>query len=801
MSSEEIDEISWDEATNQILMIAVVATENAANALHQLKAIAPEYDISFQPSKSTDPIPTAGYAIYFIECRLMGIFEDLQRIRNIRQARPLVPIIAISENADPTFQAGIYSSGATEVINPNVDAQLLKMKLTSYIKLSESGTILEIKNQESIRAMKSLREALDNLKKEMNSRIAAESEKAIAQKQAEQHKQIREIMDHLSEGYFWVTSDKKISEQTSKSCAIIFGKEIAGLEIGGQAGPCLGFEDESKEGHMAACLDQLFENFMPTSVTLSMMPRKVILSNQKIIMFDYTIIENNEKNPEKVIIQAKDITAIEEQNKKNESIHNKSQILINILRSKETFQNFVTDFAKMIQDLLASGINDSVLANRILHTLKGNSALFGLSDVAHIIHETEGLISKSQKEELKGILVDYAAKIESSLKDFLSENKDVLQVTYGAQAEKFVIDSAVIDSLQEISSRCSEDIKKEIEGTLDLIKMRPASFFTSMYESAVRKIATMKEKKIDFKLSGLDVKIDVKRYEPVFKNIIHAIRNSCDHGIETPSERRALGKGDIGTVELNIKQDGKSGIYIQIKDDGKGLDVEALKEKAIEGGIASKEKLESMTREQIFELIFLDGLSTAKEVTDISGRGVGMSALKSIVEELGGNIKTSSVLHQGTTLDLFIPHKKKVHDVKEKMRSGFSIMICEDEQALSQIYTEALTRKGFKVKAFDNGMDALLELSQQNYDLIITDLRMPGLGGETVVKKIRELSNETMTTPIIVISGFVSEQIRTELSQYSQVSILEKPVAIRKIIPVIEENLGIAQQVAPIPAA
>ena len=780
--------IDWEQAASQIDVMVVTNQEEVTNLLHQVKVVAPVYNFEFKPPSEDVAEAVAGYAIFIVEVRIMTVFDDLQKIRAIRQARPMVPIIAISKNDDPTFQSGIYEAGGTEVIAPSINPQILGLKLDSSSKLSEAGQVLEIKNQESIRAMKSLREANENLKKEMHSRIEAESQKAIAEKQAEQHKQIREIMDHLSEGYFWVTKDKKISEQTSASCAKIFGLDIANYVIGSENK--LGFEDPNKEGHLSACLEQIFDDFMPESVTLSMIPSKCRLNNEKIITFDYTIIRDKEDAPEKIIVQAKDITEEEKERQKSEELQRESQKLINILRNKESFSNFVTDFRKLIEEIKSVGMEDTVVAKRILHTLKGNSALFGLTEVAHTIHDIETQAADLENDAITENIPKYCEAIEGKLVTFLETHNDILQIGYGEQVEKFVIDSNVLSSLYEISEELPAEQQQNLKETLDLIKMRPISFFTALFENTVKKVASLGAKKIHFQLSGLDLKVDVERLESLFQNLIHALRNSCDHGIETPDERLAAGKPEVGTVQMSFVRDEAVGMHIQIKDDGKGIDPSSVRRKAVAMKVKSEDEVAQLSDDEAIELIFCDGISTAQEVSDISGRGVGMSALKERVEELGGHIKTTTEVSKGTTFDIVIPDNKNEDSLAAKFERGFKIMICEDEEALAQIYSEILSRKGFLVNAFDNGMDALLELSKESYDLIITDLRMPGLGGETVVQKIRELSNGADAVPVIVISGYVSDETREELSSYSRVKILEKPVGIRKILPVIEETLG-----------
>jgi len=135
---------------------------------------------------------------------------------------------------------------------------------------------------------------------------------------------------------------------------------------------------------------------------------------------------------------------------------------------------------------------------------------------------------------------------------------------------------------------------------------------------------------------------------------VHIIRNSCDHGLETPEDRTAKGKPETGTVVLSASQEG-SNIIIQVRDDGRGLDVEAIAAKAVERGLATQAEIDKMPRQEIFRFIFEAGFSTAKKITDVSGRGVGMDVVRTNIEKLNGLIELESEKDVGTTLTIKLP--------------------------------------------------------------------------------------------------------------------------------------------------
>ena len=136
--------------------------------------------------------------------------------------------------------------------------------------------------------------------------------------------------------------------------------------------------------------------------------------------------------------------------------------------------------------------------------------------------------------------------------------------------------------------------------------------------------------------------------------MIHLIRNAADHGIESPALRTAAGKPPQGTIGLDAFHRG-SNIIIRVSDDGKGLDADRIRAKAVEKGLVSPADAESMTRQQIYQLIWLPGLSTADKITDVSGRGVGMDIVRSKISELSGTIEVESESGRGTTFTIKLP--------------------------------------------------------------------------------------------------------------------------------------------------
>ncbi|GAA3914372.1 chemotaxis protein CheA [Litoribacillus peritrichatus] len=197
-----------------------------------------------------------------------------------------------------------------------------------------------------------------------------------------------------------------------------------------------------------------------------------------------------------------------------------------------------------------------------------------------------------------------------------------------------------------------EQNTRELQESVMRIRMLPISFTFSRFPRLVRDLSKAMDKKIDLVLLGENTELDKTVMEKIGDPMVHLIRNSLDHGIEKPADRLAAGKPETGTITLNAFHQGGN-IVIQIIDDGKGLDRDRILMKAIENGLVSKD--DNLTDEQIYELIFHAGFSTAETISDISGRGVGMDVVRRNIQELNGSVEVQSMPGEGSTFTIRLP--------------------------------------------------------------------------------------------------------------------------------------------------
>ncbi|MFC7249144.1 chemotaxis protein CheA [Halomicroarcula sp. GCM10025324] len=210
-----------------------------------------------------------------------------------------------------------------------------------------------------------------------------------------------------------------------------------------------------------------------------------------------------------------------------------------------------------------------------------------------------------------------------------------------------------VDSAGETLNELDK-ITANLQNTVMDMRLIPLKKVVGKFPRLVRDLSRELEKDVDFEIEGEDIELDRTILTEISDPLMHILRNSVDHGIESPAEREAAGKDPTGHITLRASRE-RDHVIIEVEDDGAGLDVEGIKQKAIEKGVRSPEELEAMDDSAIYDLIFHPGFSTADEVTDTSGRGVGMDVVHDTVTQLDGSVDVDSTPGEGTTVALRLP--------------------------------------------------------------------------------------------------------------------------------------------------
>lgn len=219
----------------------------------------------------------------------------------------------------------------------------------------------------------------------------------------------------------------------------------------------------------------------------------------------------------------------------------------------------------------------------------------------------------------------------------------------GGEMDEF--DNARLEKLRDGLAQLERNTR-ELQESVMQIRMLPISFSFNRFPRLVHDLSSKLGKKVDLKISGESTELDKTVMEKIGDPLVHLVRNSLDHGIESPEERLAKGKPETGVVELNAYHQGGN-IVIEISDDGGGLPAEKILAKARDRALVAAD--EQLSREQILDLIFEPGFSTAEVVSDVSGRGVGMDVVRRNIKDLGGAIEVDSAPDEGTTFRIRLP--------------------------------------------------------------------------------------------------------------------------------------------------
>lgn len=324
-----------------------------------------------------------------------------------------------------------------------------------------------------------------------------------------------------------------------------------------------------------------------------------------------------------------------------------------------------------------------------------------------------------------------------------------------------------LEKLHEGLSQLERNTRELQESVLQ-IRMLPISFSFSRFPRLVRDLSSKMGKNIELKMVGENTEVDKTVLEKISDPLVHLVRNSLDHGIETPEIRAAAGKPEVGTLELHAYHEGGD-IIIKVIDDGAGLNKERIKQKAIEQGLVSDG--EEITDEKIYNMIFQAGFSTAEKVTDVSGRGVGMDVVRRNIRDLGGNVSIMSNDGDGSTVTIRLPLTLAILDGQlasigdetyiislvsiveslqmktEKISSitGESEFYRLRDEYIPIIRVNQLFEMGKGYSELDNGLLVVVESDGQQVGLFVDEL----LGQQQVVIK----SLETNFTQIQGVSG------------------------------------------------
>ncbi len=446
--------------------------------------------------------------------------------------------------------------------------------------------------------------------------------------------QVETLLNNSAEGFLSFSKELIINKEYSKECETMFGRKIDGIQIAQ-----LMFEgDENSAGLLTKNLERVFasEDDFKTQTLISLLPT-VYKINGLFLSAKYKKLENNN-----MMLVLDDITAelaLKEQVAEEQM---RLKFVVTVFKEKEDIQGAIKDFKLFLKINLDSSNTQTLY--RDIHTFKGIFAQFNFYHTAQALHETESRIS-----ETSGIQKEQTDKLQAAFDKDMATLYDILGYDIFGGGEKLSVELADLELLEQNIDALSP---QEIRLRLRQLRYRPFCELLSSYPKFCSALAKRLGKEIEeFRIEGAEFRVDTSVYYPFARSLVHLFRNALDHGIESPDERVENGKSEEGKIRCAATLE-NGAIIVTVSDDGRGIDTKRLIQKA--------EKLNIEIPENPLMLVFEDALSTQEGVSQLSGRGVGLGALREEAKKLGGSIEVSSQFRRNTIFKCIIPLQNEV---------------------------------------------------------------------------------------------------------------------------------------------
>lgn len=512
--------------------------------------------------------------------------------------------------------------------------------------------------EEMISELKTARVQLEDYSKNLEKMVEERTEE-VRQANA----MLKAIMNSLGQGFLVFDKDGKIGEIYTKACLEVLETDPSNKTIA----EVLRIKDEDLEQFSKWSM-ATFSQALPFASMKELAPQLFCHSKGKHITLDYFPIENEQKELKNIVLVATDRTREYEANMALEKERAFAQMIVKLIKNRTNFSDFLVSVESAI-DLVKNIANSKEISIdfnhlfRVLHTIEGEAGAFHASEIRLEARRFQSFIEPFRVEsrshldhlEVEG-LKGHLEVLDEKYQNFLAENKDIFSVVL---LEKSKVVEISVDEVKEFSS-----ILQNFPATQELLEYFEDIFLKQDITKAMGhlnevalQIALKQEKEIhpvEFINEG--VRIQPDDYKDFLSSLVHAFRNAVDHGLESPSDRESIGKDRKGHIQVHssyFQREDQKYISLSIQDDGRGIDPTQIKNKYLENH--PSHDFEGMSDNDVVQLIFDPGFSSRDDVGEFSGRGVGMDAIKAEVIRLGGEIQVSSILGQGTQIQIVIP--------------------------------------------------------------------------------------------------------------------------------------------------
>ncbi|MBU7007962.1 [Fe-Fe] hydrogenase large subunit C-terminal domain-containing protein [Phosphitispora fastidiosa] len=496
--------------------------------------------------------------------------------------------------------------------------------------------------------------------------IAAWNE-VLERKVAERTVAVRNLLNNAGQGFLTVGPDLCVNHEYSSECRRIFEREIAGIRFAELISP----QNEENKEFIESLLIEIFNqesDDMVADLYLPLLPEKIEIGS-KHIEAEYKIINDTTAKSKTCMAILTDVTDKRLLENQMENERNTLKMVVKVVVSYNDFIQTVKEYRYFCDTLLHEIINsekslEKKIAEifRYVHTYKGNFSQFYMTGVTELLHDFESniaafgkqLVSEMGNDDLNRFVQEF--DIKSWLTEDIKRLEDVLGPEFLSSEDMLTISkSKLIELEKKVESILPPTECRILVVELRKLRYRPFDALLESYQDYVIKLAERYQKEIyPVELEAEPVFVDPERYNDFIRSLVHVFRNAVDHGIETMDERIESGKSEYGRIKCHICQR-DSKIFLTVADDGRGIDSNKLRSKIVAKGFLGQGEAAGISEAEIVNFIFKDSFSTKDQVTDVSGRGVGLGAVKGELEKLGGSVEVKTCPGQGTEFIFAIP--------------------------------------------------------------------------------------------------------------------------------------------------
>jgi len=508
--------------------------------------------------------------------------------------------------------------------------------------------------------LKSSREAVENYAKNLESMVGERTAELNSANGT-----ISAMINSLGQGFMVIEAGGAINPIYSKACEYLIECMPAGKKVWDVV-PHPGKEPEK-------LWTALFMETLPFEDLVGLCPSSFKHSQDRHVTLNYNFIRGEDGSIESIVLVATDRTSEVQAMQAAERERNYANMVVRISKNKKQF----AVFTKLSKDLLSETLSESQkeqpdydLLFRLVHTIKGGSASFSIMSVKDLAHSTESYLyglKRNECEDPAAALAKVRAQsveMAEAFEQFLSENRNLIGADMAADTVQIPLVrlKKFSEKLAELPEGASWQATFEEEFIMEPIK-NGFSHFDDMVEPVKERLGK-EVNPINF-ING-EIKVKIECYTDLIGSMIHAIRNSIDHGLESPDERESSGKTRAGNLSFEFTRErveNRDWLTIKFADDGRGINPARIREKLI--SLGREQEAKDLSDEDVIQKVFDAGFSTKDEVTETSGRGVGLDAIAFEARKLGGFARVFTRLGEGTSLVVSIPTVEGKTQIRE----------------------------------------------------------------------------------------------------------------------------------------